>query len=97
MVIMIKSRKLRNSAKGKDCTLRLTGVCNFNSETTVLAHIGRNRGIGMKCHDTFAVYACSNCHSKIDTDSKESNAVDLIRALEETQCIMIRDGLLSAK
>ena len=94
---MIKSKKLRNSARGRDCTLRLVNVCNWNSDTVVLAHIGRSRGMGIKCHDTFAVYACSNCHKKIDTDSKESNASDLIRALEETQSIMIDEGLLFSK
>lgn len=94
---MIRSKKLKNSARGQDCTLRLIGTCNSNPETTVLAHIGRSRGMGIKCDDSFAVFACSSCHSKIDRDSKESNASDLIRALEETQSYWFNEGLLNAK
>ena len=36
--------KLRKSAKGQLCLVRLPGVCNHNAETTVLAHLG---GAGM--------------------------------------------------
>ena len=59
------NKNIRNSARGEDCSLRLE-VCNENSETTVLAHIGKNRGMGIKCADYFAVYACSACHDAID-------------------------------
>ena len=53
----VVSKKIRNSARGQDCTLRIPGVCNFNPETTVLAHVGKDRGMSIKCHDTMAVYA----------------------------------------
>ena len=36
----VVSKKIRNSARGQDCALRIPGVCNFNPETTVLAHVG---------------------------------------------------------
>ncbi|VEI70653.1 82 prophage-derived uncharacterized protein ybcO [Serratia quinivorans] len=29
---------LRKEAKGRDCQVRMPGICNFNPETTVLAH-----------------------------------------------------------
>ena len=61
----LRVTKIRKSARGEDCTLRLE-VCNGNPETTVLAHIGHNRGMGIKCADYFAVYACSACHDVID-------------------------------
>ena len=54
-----------DSAKGEDCTLRLVGICNFKSETTIAAHIGRRRGMGIKCGDNMVVYACGDCHSGV--------------------------------
>ena len=94
---MIRSKKIKASARNEDCTLRLVGICNYNDETTVLAHIGRNRGMAIKCDDTFAVYACSACHSAIDGAERSGLALDLLRALEETQKILFNKGLLNAK
>jgi len=37
---MSKKSKIRASAKGEDCQVRVEGVCNFNPETTILAHLG---------------------------------------------------------
>ncbi len=90
--------KIRESARGEDCSLRL-GFCS-NPETVVLAHIGRNRGIGIKCADYFAVYACSSCHDIIDGRvSSEFNKTELqaekLRALEETQGKLTDKGLLN--
>jgi len=91
------SSKIRESARGEDCSLRL-GMCS-SPETVILAHIGRNRGMGIKCADYFAVYACSNCHDIIDgrVNSSFMN-LDLdsekLRALEETQGKLISKGLL---
>ena len=88
--------KIRDSAKGENCSLRL-GYCSGN-ETTVLCHIGRNRGWAIKCADYFAVYACSNCHDVIDGRSKPLYEVDIeeekLRALEETQAKLITKGLI---
>jgi hypothetical protein len=30
---------LRKAARGRGCMIRLPGICNHNSETTVLAHV----------------------------------------------------------
>lgn len=84
---MAKQTKIRNSARGEDCALRL-GNCSSN-ETVILAHIGRNRGMGIKCTDYMAVYACSNCHDIIDGRVKSEYTKDQLnteklRALEET-------------
>lgn len=84
---MAKQTKIRKSARGEDCSLRL-GNCSSN-ETVILAHIGRNRGMGIKCADYMAVYACSNCHDIIDGRVKSEYTKDQLnteklRALEET-------------
>ena len=90
----IKSKKLRASARGEDCTLRLA-CCNGNPETVVMAHIGLNGGMGSKCGDNMAVFACSACHELIDSASKSAYAADKLRALEETQQVWIDNGLMS--
>jgi len=61
-------RSLRKLAHGQPCFCRIEGVCNFDSSTTVLAHIRRANiaGIGQKPPDTCAIFACSNCHDVID-------------------------------
>jgi hypothetical protein len=96
---MAKS-KIRQSARDEDCSLRL-GMCSGN-ETVILAHIGRNRGMGIKCGDNMAVYACSNCHDLID-GRVDNPHLDLdleyekLRALEETQGKLISKGLMVIK
>ena len=91
------NKKIRKSAQGEDCSLRL-GCCS-SPETVILAHIGRNRGMGIKCADYFAVYACSNCHDVIDGRVNNDADLDLeyekLRALEETQAKLVNKGLLN--
>ena len=46
-----------------------TPVCNYRSETTVAAHSNRSihgKGMGLKAHDLFVAFACSDCHSYYD-------------------------------
>ena len=59
---------LRKEAKGRGCMVRIPGVCNFNSETVVLAHIRLTgiSGMGMKSPDLIGAWACSACHDEID-------------------------------
>lgn len=64
---MIRSNKIRNAARNEDCTLQIAGACNFNPETTVLAHLPHEtHGMGMKASDLSACFACSSCHDAID-------------------------------
>ncbi len=63
-----RNKKLRDSARGEECTINIPGVCNHNTETTVLAHYGEpgEKGIGIKPDDTSAAFACSDCHDILD-------------------------------
>jgi len=96
---MAKQTKITKSARGEDCTLMLVDCCN--SETVVLCHIGKNRGMGIKCGDHFAVYACSICHDIIDGrfnhsyHTKEELTEAKMIALERTQQKLIDKGLLN--
>lgn len=92
------SKALRNSAKGRNCTLRLDG-CLFSSETVVLAHLPcGHKGVGMKSPDQMAVFACQCCHTTLDGDQRnEILSSDLLRALAETQMYWIEQGLMTIK
>jgi predicted CxxxxCH...CXXCH cytochrome family protein len=100
-----KYKKLRDSARGENCTLRIHPYCNGNPETTVLCHVstGTNSGMGIKPPDWFAIYACSGCHDVIDrrVNVPMNITYDLtyykLDALFETQARMIEKGLICIK
>ena len=48
--------------------MRIPRICNFDSSTTVLAHLRRGSvaGMGQKPPETCADLACSACHDAID-------------------------------
>lgn len=61
--------KIRESAEGMPCQIRLLGICNGNPLTTVWCHgngSAAGKGIGMKCHDLLGAYGCSSCHDVYD-------------------------------
>jgi hypothetical protein len=72
---------LRKQAKGRDCTVRLQGICNHNPETTVLAHIRMAglSGMGIKADDLLGAWACSSCHDAIDRRSHTNLDRDYVR------------------
>lgn len=94
------SEKLRKSAKGQQCQVRLPGICNFNTETTVLAHLNGG-GIGQKKDDIQAAFACFDCHNEADrrTHRLSEDFVELEhrRAVERTQTIWLEMGLIEIK
>jgi len=57
--------KIRQSARGEPCLVRIPGVCNHNPETTVFAHLG-GAGMGLKHPDCEGAYCCSSCHDVVD-------------------------------
>ena len=96
-----KYKKLRDSARGEDCTLQIHPYCNGNPETVVLCHLStpNNSGMGIKPPDWFAVYACSDCHDIIDGRTwkgftEEEKMVFESNALFRTWQRMIEKGLI---
>jgi len=63
-----KTANLRKFAKGKECQVRIYGVCNYTEETTIWAHyaLGGVSGMGMKPPDLCGSLCCSACHDVID-------------------------------
>ena len=94
-----KYKKLRDSARGEDCTLQIHPYCNGNPETVVLCHLPSGSGMGQKSPDWFAVYGCSSCHDIIDgrLANKFSNGTVTVleqNALFRTWQRMIEKGLI---
>src|SRR5574341_2078310 len=61
--------KIRESANGMPCQIRLVGICNHDPQTTVWMHANGSaagKGIGMKSHDLLGAYGCSACHDIYD-------------------------------
>lgn len=95
--------KIRKSAQGEECCIRIPGVCNFDPATTVLAHYRMQPfcGTGVKPPDWMGAYACSACHDTVD---KRVSAMPFKLAMEyrryhaegvlRTQAKLIEKGLL---
>ena len=73
--------KIRKSAKGENCTVRLVGICNRNPATTVFAHyrLAGYCGTGIKPPDFMGAYACSDCHAEADRHTRHLEA-DFVQA-----------------
>lgn len=96
----IRSQKLRDSARGEDCTFQIPGVCNGNPETVVLCHLpDESHGMGRKSDDICSAYGCDQCHAAIDRRIK-SELTDYgfvyyaQRAMVRTWRRMIEKGLI---
>ncbi len=81
--------------------VRIPEVCNYNSETTVLAHyrLAGVSGIGMKSPDILGAWACSACHDAIDRRAHTDLDRDYVRLLHlegmaRTLAQLNREGLL---
>lgn len=81
---------LRQLARGQDCQVRLVGICNFNPETTVLAHVRQNTGIAQKAPDLLGAWACSDCHRACD--SNRAHRLDFMEGVIRTQQKLIAMG-----
>lgn len=94
--------KLRDAARNMDCQVRIPGICNFRSETTVLAHyrLAGTCGTSMKPIDLIGAWACSDCHNAIDDGktaySREQLDLMHLEGMVRTINELNRRGLLNA-
>lgn len=93
--------KIRESARGEDCLVRIPGVCNRNPETTVLAHyrLAGYCGTGIKPPDYMGAYACSACHDEIDERTNSGYTRGNLKQFHlegilRTQARLIEKGLM---
>lgn len=61
---------LKKEARGRECMIRIPGICNGNIETVVLCHLNNKAlfgaGMGLKASDIFGAWGCSDCHDVAD-------------------------------
>lgn len=96
----IRSPAILKSARNEECTVRIPGICNWNPETTVFAHVG-GAGERIKSHDYKGAYCCSACHDEIDRRTRIMEA-DFVKAKFnegrlETIDILVKKGLIIIK
>lgn len=95
----MNEKKITESARGEMCTVRLEGICNFNTETTVFAHLNGIRfghGVGKKTR--WGAYCCSACHDEVDRRTRimDGDHVRLahLQGVIETLDKLVAKGLL---
>ncbi len=95
--------KLRQAARGMPCLVRLQGICNHNTETTVLAHyrMAGLSGTGAKPPDLIGSWCCSACHDAIDGRVKvdmtrDELQLEFARGVFRTQNVLLKKGLVKA-
>lgn len=94
--------KLTDEAQGRDCQIRLPLVCNWNTDTTVLAHLNMSgiSGRGYKAPDQLGAWACSECHRCIDPNGqshglgREEVRLAFFEGMARTQYQLIKEGKL---
>ncbi|MCY1297302.1 putative nuclease YbcO [compost metagenome] len=95
--------KLTKAARGRECQVRIPGICNGNPETTVLAHyrLAGTCGTSMKPNDLQGAWACSACHDACDGRAKTEYSHDELRLMHaegvvRTIDILVREGKVAA-
>lgn len=94
----IISSKLRQSARGRECTFRIPGICNGDPETTVLCHAPSGTGgMGTKGHDFLAAFGCSACHEALDRKQiipDFNSSYYWLQGIMETWTVWALEGLI---
>ncbi|ORL52998.1 DUF1364 domain-containing protein [Pseudomonas putida] len=99
----MRQSKLTKAARGRECQVRIPGVCNGNPETTILAHyrMAGTCGVGIKPNDLQGAWACSACHDAIDSRSKTTFSHEELRFMHlegvvRTLDILVSEGKVAA-
>lgn len=97
----MKKVDLLKQARGRECVVRIPGVCCFNPETSVLAHyrLAGTCGTAYKPSDMQGAIACHSCHAAIDGRIKTKFTRDELRLMHaegvmRTQEIWRNEGLV---
>lgn len=94
-----RASKIRESARGQQCQVRVPGICNGDPATVVLAHLN-GAGAGTKAHDIHGAYACSECHGWLDGGfaqaghNRDTRDLWHLQGVIRTQCILLEKGLV---
>ena len=84
----------REQARGRECMVRIPGICNHNPETVILAHLG-GAGMGSKRDDRIGAWCCSDCHDLIDGRRHTNYKRDLLQLWHLEGIIRTQEALIS--
>lgn len=101
----VRSAAIMQAANGMPCSLRLPGICNHNSATTVFCHLpGIGKSHASKVSDLHGAFGCSACHTAIDTHGWEARGLTpaivldaMLRGICETQSRLVGLGVIKIK
>lgn len=91
---------LRKEARGRECQIRIPGICNGNPETVVLAHyrLTGTCGTAIKPPDEQGAWGCGACHDECDRRTRliDNDTARLYHAegVMRTQYILRKEGKL---
>lgn len=95
---------LTQLARGKPCMIRLPGICNRDSTTTVFCHVRITglSGAGLKAPDLFGSFGCSACHAVVDGQvpsdlTYEARRLALLEGMVWTLAWFIENGYVVVK
>ena len=88
----------RKEARGRECQIRVDGVCEGNSDTTVLCHLP-GAGIARKQNDIHGAWGDDACHAAVDGRIKTGHSRQTLKlwhleGVIRTQKILISEGKL---
>lgn len=65
--------RIRQSARGEECLVRIPGVCTHDPATVIWSHyrgLAGGKGMGIKSPDVCGAYACVACDMAYDGQTK---------------------------
>lgn len=93
--------KLTDSARGRECQIRVPFACLRTTDTTVACHVRMAdiSGMSLKAPDIFIAFGCFACHEVVDGRRKtdytpEQRRTMLLEGMMRTQAILWREGLI---
>lgn len=93
----MKQKAITSLARGRECQIRLVGVCNYNSETVVPCHFRMTglSGMGYIPEALFVAWGCSACHARVDADKSPEVQLDFAKGVLRTQAALLKMGCIN--
>lgn len=96
-------QRIRDSARGEQCQVRIVGVCTGSPEHTVWSHAplgAAGKGRGIKAVDLAGAYCCTACDAVVDGQAplppgttRESVLLDWFMGHMRSLVLLVRKGL----
>jgi hypothetical protein len=96
--------KITESARGRECTVRIIDICTFDPASTIWSHyrgIAGGKGMGIKSTDLAGAFACTACDAVYDGQrqrprgmTKEDVELDWMRGHIRSLVKLVEEGLV---